>query len=60
MTASAAARTLPPQTAEQTILEGLLYLEREAHDAGLPDLAHAIRAAVTVYTTAEPDKECDA
>ena len=60
MTASSAARAPLPQSAEQTILEGLFYLEREALDAGLPDLAHAIRAAVAVYTTAECEKEYDA
>lgn len=45
--------------AEQSIVQGLLYLEREALDARLIDLANTIRAAVDLYIT-QSTRECDA
>lgn len=52
--------TGPARTeAEQSIVQGLLYLEQEASAARLVDLAHTIRAAVDLYTR-QSAKECEA
>lgn len=50
MTASASSRASGDrQEAERSIVQGLLYLEREAAQARLGALASTIRAAVNVY-----------
>lgn len=64
MTANAARRLAPHpvidrSTVEQTILDGLLYLEREALEADLADLARIIRSAAETYRNAQSE-ECDA
>lgn len=40
---------LDPRDAEQSIIQGLLYLEREAVEASLMDLATTIRSALDGY-----------
>lgn len=61
MSAQAARRMAPhplvdPATVEKTIVDGLLYLEREAAEADLVDLARTIRAAVDVYRNTQPQE----
>lgn len=49
-----------PAEAERTIVEGLLYLEREASQARLGSLASVIRAAVDVYKEDQGEEDPEA
>lgn len=48
-----------PPDVERAIMEGLLYLEREASEACLGSLATVIRAAVAVYRQDQRDEDIE-